>query len=103
VRFHHFGEEAYAETERAIQELLEVDEPLSDVDADGLASPADWVALRSPETYLGRARGTGPSGSGTGDLALNPGRSPAPGPWETSAWCSTRPGARSPSGSRRAT
>ena len=26
VRFHHFGEEAYAETEQAIQELLGVDE-----------------------------------------------------------------------------
>ena len=71
VRFHHFGEEAYAETERAIQELLEVDDELVPVDADGVAAPADWAALGSPETYLGSARGTGPSARAPGDLALN--------------------------------
>jgi thiol-disulfide isomerase/thioredoxin len=57
VRFRHFGEEAYAETERAIQELLGVDEQLVEVEAGGLAEPADWAALNSPETYLGTARG----------------------------------------------
>ena len=57
VRFQHFGEEAYEETERAIQQLLGVDEGLVDVDAGGLAEAADWGALRSPETYLGSARG----------------------------------------------
>jgi thiol-disulfide isomerase/thioredoxin len=56
VRFRHFGEEAYAETERAIQELLGVDEELVRVEAAGLAEPADWDALNSPETYLGTAR-----------------------------------------------
>ena len=64
VRFQHFGEEAYEETERAIQQLLGVDEGLVDVDTGGLAEAADWAALRSPETYLGyrtrRARVTGP-------------------------------------------
>jgi thiol-disulfide isomerase/thioredoxin len=57
VRFQHFGEEAYEETERAIQRLLGVDDELVDVDAGGLAEAADWDALRSPETYLGSARG----------------------------------------------
>jgi thiol-disulfide isomerase/thioredoxin len=57
VRFQHFGEEAYEETERAIQRLLGVAEELVDVDAGGLAEAADWDALRSPETYLGSARG----------------------------------------------
>ena len=57
VRFQHFGEEAYEETERAIQQLLGVDEGLVDVDTGGLAEAADWAALRSPETYLGSARG----------------------------------------------
>ena len=57
VGFQHFGEEAYAESERAIQTLLGLDEPLSDVDASGVAAPADWAALNSPETYLGSLRG----------------------------------------------
>jgi hypothetical protein len=38
------------------------------VAADGLARAADWDALRSPETYLGRARGERRT---NGDLALN--------------------------------
>ncbi|HEX8105954.1 MAG TPA: redoxin family protein [Solirubrobacteraceae bacterium] len=71
VQFRHFGEEAYAETERAIQALLGVDEPLTPVQADGVAAPADWAALGSPETYVGAARGERRTGSGAGDLALN--------------------------------
>jgi thiol-disulfide isomerase/thioredoxin len=71
VRFHHFGEEAYEETERAIQRLLGVDEETARVDAGGLAEAADWRALRSPETYLGSARGE-PRGDRRSDgLALN--------------------------------
>src|ERR671914_2926813 len=42
VRFQHFGEEAYEETERAIQELLGVEEELARVDAGGVAEAADW-------------------------------------------------------------
>jgi len=57
VRFHHFGEGAYEECDRAIQELLGVDEPAVRVDADGVAEAADWDGLGSPETYVGRARG----------------------------------------------
>ena len=41
----------------------------SDVAADGLAQAADWDALRSPETYLGRARGERRTDART--LALN--------------------------------
>src|SRR3954453_3573830 len=68
VAFQHFGEEAYDETERAIQALLRIDEDLTHVDASGLAEPADWGALQSPETYLGGMRG----GDRTaGELALN--------------------------------
>ena len=59
VRFTHFGEEAYAETERAIQKLLGVSEELVDVDAGGLSLAADWSSLRTPETYVGYARGAG--------------------------------------------
>lgn len=57
VRFHHFGEGAYEEIERAIQHLLGVDEDTVRVDAGGVAEAADWDALKSPETYLGSARG----------------------------------------------
>jgi thiol-disulfide isomerase/thioredoxin len=71
VRFHHFGEEAYEETERAIQRLLGVDEEPVRVDAGGLAEAADWGALRSPETYVGYARGERRSDRPADGLALN--------------------------------
>ena len=57
LRFEHFGEGAYEESERAIQQLLGVDEEPARVDAGGLAEAADWDTLRSPETYVGAARG----------------------------------------------
>ena len=68
VRFHHFGEGAYEETERAIQQLLGVDEETVRVDAGGLAEAADWDTLSSPGDLRGlrprrapqrRARPTG--------------------------------------------
>ena len=71
VRFHQFGEGAYEETERAIQQLLGVDEPLVRVDAGGLAKAADWDTLRSPETYLGHGRAEGRSDGSADGLALN--------------------------------
>jgi thiol-disulfide isomerase/thioredoxin len=71
VRFRHFGEEAYAETERAIQHLLGVDEALAEVDAGGLAEAADWEALNSPETYLGRARRERRTDRAAHELELN--------------------------------
>jgi DNA-binding CsgD family transcriptional regulator/thiol-disulfide isomerase/thioredoxin len=71
IRFHHFGEEAYEETERAIQRLLEVDEELVSVDAGGLAAAADWDTLRSAETYVGYARSEGRSDRRADGLALN--------------------------------
>src|SRR4051812_3362442 len=46
VRFQHFGEAAYEESERAIQRLLGIDEELTSVDADGVAAAADWDTLR---------------------------------------------------------
>jgi thiol-disulfide isomerase/thioredoxin len=71
VRYEHFGEGAYAETERAIQELLGVDEPIAGVVADGLAQAADFDTLGSPETYVGSARGERRTGAEPGRLALN--------------------------------
>jgi thiol-disulfide isomerase/thioredoxin len=71
VRFHHFGEEAYEATERAIQQLLGLHEELAHVDAGGVAEAADWGALRSPETYLGVARSERRSDRRAERLALN--------------------------------
>lgn len=53
----HFGEESYRETEAAIQAALGVSGPPVEVRADGLSLAADWAYVRSPETYLGTARG----------------------------------------------
>ena len=71
VRFHHFGEGAYEETERAIQQLLGVDGETVRVDAGGFAAAADWDTLGSPETYVGHARGERRSDGTAGALALN--------------------------------
>jgi thiol-disulfide isomerase/thioredoxin len=71
LRFRHFGEGAYEEIERALQQLLGVDEATTDVDAGGLAEAADWDALGSPETYLGRARGERGRDAPADALALN--------------------------------
>jgi hypothetical protein len=71
LRFHHFGEGAYEEIERAIQQLLDLDEPTVSVDAGGLAEAADWDTLRSPETYVGYARGERRRDPSAGGPALN--------------------------------
>jgi hypothetical protein len=63
IRHHQFGEGGYDECERGIQQLLH--EGGGDGTPDGLVSPtpegfeaqADWTNLRSPETYLGYAKG----------------------------------------------
>jgi thiol-disulfide isomerase/thioredoxin len=71
ARFHHFGEEAYEETEQAVQQLVGLDEELVRVDAGGVAEAADWGALRSPETYVGHARGERRTDRRADELALN--------------------------------
>jgi thiol-disulfide isomerase/thioredoxin len=71
VGFRHFGEGAYEETERAIQQQLGVEGETVRVDAGGLAEAADWDTLGSPETYLGRARGERRSDGNADGLALN--------------------------------
>jgi thiol-disulfide isomerase/thioredoxin len=57
IRFHHFGEGRYEESERAIQELLGVEDELVAVEPAGIEAAADWDTLESPETYLGAERG----------------------------------------------
>jgi hypothetical protein len=57
IRDEQFGEGRYEESERVIQELLGVEcEPVS-AEGVGAEAEADWDHLRTPETYLGYARG----------------------------------------------
>jgi thiol-disulfide isomerase/thioredoxin len=70
IRYRHFGEGKYEQTERAIQQLLGIDEPAVDVEPGGVAEAADWNNLGSAETYVGHGRGVGRVDSPTG-LALD--------------------------------
>jgi hypothetical protein len=56
IRYHHFGEGAYEESEREIQGMLGFDSELVDVEAVGDEVSANWDDVRSPETYLGYER-----------------------------------------------
>ena len=71
VRFHHFGEGAYAEIERAVQQLLGAGGDPVRVEAAGVAEAAAWDTLNSPETYVGAARAERRSEAGAGELPLN--------------------------------
>lgn len=69
IRYHHFGEGSYAETEQMIRRLLtENGDPVSRkptrVEAAGDAEAADARALKSSETYLGYRRAERVSSSG---------------------------------------
>ncbi|MGH9417264.1 MAG: cytochrome c biogenesis protein DipZ [Terriglobales bacterium] len=65
IRFHHFGEGSYAESERVIQELLaeahhQAPPPAGGfvaVAGTGAEAPPDPRAEGSPETYIGYTRG----------------------------------------------
>ncbi|GIF99431.1 thioredoxin [Catellatospora citrea] len=59
VRDQHFGEGRYERSEQVIQRLLGVERELVStlVEGRGVEAEADWQHLRSPETYLGYARG----------------------------------------------
>jgi thiol-disulfide isomerase/thioredoxin len=61
IRYHHFGEGSYEETEKIIQRLLSesgqsTDNQLVRVSPRGLEVAADYGTLRSPESYLGYER-----------------------------------------------
>jgi thiol-disulfide isomerase/thioredoxin len=57
IRDHHFGEGRYERSERVIQLLLGIEREFVLVDGTGVEAEADWDQLRTPETYLGHARG----------------------------------------------
>jgi thiol-disulfide isomerase/thioredoxin len=62
VRYRHFGEGDYVQSERVIQKLLAevgargIGQDLASVTPSGAEAPANWANLKSPETYLGSAR-----------------------------------------------
>ncbi len=62
LRYHHFGEGAYEQSERILQHLLAeagiggFAHELVSVDAQGAEAAADWGSLRSQETYVGYER-----------------------------------------------
>ena len=61
IRHHHFGEGAYEQSERTIQQLLgdagkATGGELVSVDGRGVEAAADWSSLKSPEIYLGYER-----------------------------------------------
>ena len=57
IRNEQFGEGRYEQSERVIQDLLGVESELVPVVGVGVEAEADWDHLRTPETYLGYARG----------------------------------------------
>jgi len=57
IRDSHFGEGRYEKSERVIQRLLDIEREPVPVEGRGVEAEADWRHLRTPETYLGRARG----------------------------------------------
>jgi cytochrome c biogenesis protein CcdA/thiol-disulfide isomerase/thioredoxin len=75
IRYHHFGEGEYAESERVIQQLLReagaqnVAGGLIEADAKGVQQAPDMNEVQSPETYLGFQRAENFVKSGP--LALN--------------------------------
>ncbi len=62
IRFHHFGEGEYEQSERVIQQLLreagqnQVNNDLVNINAQGVQQAADNRDMRSPETYVGYRR-----------------------------------------------
>jgi thiol-disulfide isomerase/thioredoxin len=62
IRYRHFGEGEYEQSERAIQKLVVeagargIGQNLVSVIPQGAEAPADWDNVKSPETYLGSER-----------------------------------------------
>src|SRR5437762_7403424 len=71
IRDHHFGEGRYEQSERVIQRLLGVERELVSVEGLGVEAEADWDNLRTPETYLGSARGESRVDARPEDLRIN--------------------------------
>ncbi|MGB7192478.1 MAG: cytochrome c biogenesis protein DipZ [Collimonas pratensis] len=70
IRYHHFGEGEYAQSERVIQQLLAeaghagVTHDIVNAHAEGAQLQADTAQMQSPETYVGYARASDFSSEG---------------------------------------
>lgn len=77
VRFSRFGEGEYDRTEKMIQQLLAeagnsgVARDLVSVEGHGVEAAPDWADVRTPETYLGAARGENYGNLAASNLRLN--------------------------------
>jgi thiol-disulfide isomerase/thioredoxin len=71
IRDEHFGEGRYEESEQLIQRLLGLERELVSVEGTGVEAEADWDHLRTPETYLGNARGERRAHGSPARLGLN--------------------------------
>jgi thiol-disulfide isomerase/thioredoxin len=61
IRYHHFGEGQYQQTEMVLQQLLaeagsDAGRSVVSLSPEGLEAAADWASLRTAETYTGWAR-----------------------------------------------
>jgi thiol-disulfide isomerase/thioredoxin len=76
IRYRHFGEGEYEQSERVIQKLLVeagargIGRDLVSVIPQGAEAPADWDNVKSPETYVGSERSENRVSPDTG-LRLN--------------------------------
>jgi thiol-disulfide isomerase/thioredoxin len=77
IRYDHFGEGRYEESERAVQELLReagkdgIGDDLVSVADEGLEAQADWANLKTAETYLGSQQAQNFAGEAAAQLGLN--------------------------------
>lgn len=75
IRYHHFGEGEYEQTEMVLHRLLmeagssDLGDELVSVDPQGAEVAADWGSLKTPETYVGygQAQGFASPGGFRGD------------------------------------
>jgi thiol-disulfide isomerase/thioredoxin len=103
IRYHHFGEGAYKESEQVIRQLLgeagagdTIPGPVT-VEARGIEAAADWADLGSAENYLGSERtenfaSPDRAATGTSRRYTTPSRL-ASGHWALSGEWTVQPGA----------
>jgi len=91
VRYHHFGEGEYAESEAVIQDLLaeagrtNVPTGIVQVQGTGALAAADDSDMDSPETYVGYTRAENFAGTG-GEVADKPHDYAAPSQLRANQW-----------------
>ena len=90
IRFHHFGEGGYAQSERVIRQLLAeaghapMTASMAQANARGTEAAAALSELQSPETYIGYARAARFASSG--GLVRDREASYRPAPLQLNAW-----------------